>query len=50
MQEQIHILNVRLPDEIVKWMDSLVKENIYNSRSEVVRDFIREYVRANRDE
>lgn len=49
MPEKIHILNVRLPSEIVKWIDSLVKSNIYGSRSEVVRDLIREYVRSNRD-
>ncbi len=46
--QDIHILNVRLPDEIIKWIDSLVKLNVYGSRSEAVRDFIREYVRSNR--
>ncbi len=50
MPQKIHILNVRLPDEIIEWVDSLVKANIYGSRSEAVRDFIREYVRSNRDE
>lgn len=48
-KENVQILNVRLPDEIVKWLDSLVKLNIYGSRSEAVRDFIREYVRSNRN-
>ena len=48
MPEEIKILNVRLPNEIIKWLDSLVKLNIYSSRSEAVRDFIREYVRSNR--
>ncbi len=47
--QKIHILNVRLPKEITEWIDSLVKKNIYNSRSEVVRDFIRDYVRSNRN-
>ena len=49
MPQEIHILNVRLPDEIVKWIDELVEKNIYGNRSEAVRDFIREYVRDNRD-
>ena len=48
MSEKIHILNVRLPEDIVQWLDSLVKANIYGSRSEAVRDFIRQYVRRNR--
>jgi Arc/MetJ-type ribon-helix-helix transcriptional regulator len=47
--KDIHILNVRLPDEIVKWIDSLVESNVYGSRSEAARDFIREYVRSNRN-
>jgi len=48
MQKEIHILNVRLPNEIIKWIDSLVKANVYGNRSEVVRDLIRQYVRENR--
>ena len=50
MSQKIHILNVRLPTEIVKWIDSLVKSNVYGSRSEAVRDYIRDYVRSNRNE
>ncbi len=49
MSKNIQILNVRLPKEIVSWIDSLVKANIYNSRSEVVRDMIRGYVRSSRN-
>ena len=41
---EIEILNVRLPSEIVKWLDSLVKKGVYNSRSEALREFCREYV------
>lgn len=48
MAEEIQVLNVRLPNEVIKWIDSLVKANIYNSRSEVIREFIRDYVRQNR--
>jgi Arc/MetJ-type ribon-helix-helix transcriptional regulator len=41
------VLNVRLPEDIIKWIDSLVAKGIYNSRSEALRDFIREYVSEN---
>ncbi len=47
--ESVHIMNVRLPNEIVEWLDSLVEANIYGSRSEAVRDFIREYLRSSRN-
>ena len=40
----IKILNVRIPSEVVKWLDSLVEKGIYKSRSEAVREFCREYI------
>ncbi len=46
--QEIQVFNVRLPDEVIGWMDSLVKKGIYSSRSEAIRDFLREYVRDNR--
>lgn len=49
MKNEIKTLNVRLPKEIINWLDSLVKANIYSNRSEAVREFIREYVRINRN-
>ena len=45
---KLRILNVRLTLEIITWLDSLVEKEIYSSRSEAVRDFIREYLRGNR--
>ncbi len=48
MIEKAEILNVRLPLEIIKWIDSLVKEGIYKTRSEAIRDFSREYVQKER--
>jgi len=44
MAQKTETLNVRVPDEIVKWIDSLVDKKLFSSRSEVVRHFIREYV------
>ena len=40
----IDIVNVRLPKEIIKWLDSLVSKAIYNSRSEAIRDFARDFI------
>ena len=45
---KVKVVNVRLPDEIIKWLDSLVKKNIYNSRSEAIREFSREYILRHR--
>jgi len=44
MTSDIEVLNVRLPSEIVKWLDSLVEKGIYKSRSEAIREFCREYI------
>ncbi|RMF55868.1 ribbon-helix-helix protein, CopG family, partial [Candidatus Woesearchaeota archaeon] len=45
MAEKIHILNVRLPQEIIDWIDSLLEKGFYNSRSELIRDVIRDYLK-----
>ena len=45
---KVAVVNVRLPKEIVDWLDSLVAKDIYNSRSEAIRDFSRSYVIENR--
>jgi len=49
MEKKTEILNVRLPEEIIKWIDSLVDNGIYNSRSEALRAFLREYLLDNRE-
>jgi len=38
------VVNVRLPREVISWLDSLVEKKIYNSRSEAIREFSRDYV------
>jgi len=38
------ILNIRFPKEIIDWLDSLVEKKVYSSRSEAIRDFLREFV------
>ena len=39
----VKVVNVRVPSEIVSWLDTLVKRGVYNSRAEAVREFCREY-------
>lgn len=46
--KKVAVLNIRLPDEIISWLDVLVEKKIYNSRSEAVREFSRDYVIRNR--
>ena len=38
------VLNVRVPDELILDIDSLVKKRTFKSRSEAIREFAREYV------
>ena len=39
----IAVVNTRLPKHIVKWIDELVENEVYKSRSEAIRDFLRDY-------
>ncbi len=39
------IINVRMPSAVLAWLDSLVEQGIYKSRSEAIRDFVRNYVK-----
>ena len=43
MKKEVEIINVRLPKELTKWLDSLVEGKIYRTRSEAIREFAREY-------
>jgi hypothetical protein len=45
LRQKTEVVNVRVPDEIAGWIDSLVEKKLFSSRSEVVRHFLREYVR-----
>ena len=38
------IMITRLPKYIVDWIDILVEKEVYKSRSEAIRDFLRSYV------
>jgi metal-responsive CopG/Arc/MetJ family transcriptional regulator len=46
--KKVAVINVRLPDEIISWLDFLVDKKIYNSRSEAVREFSRDYLLRHR--
>jgi len=41
---ETEMLNIRLPDDVIRWLDSLVEQGIYSSRSEAIRDFLRDFV------
>ena len=47
---EIEILNVRLPSEIVKWLDLMVEKGVYHSRSEAIREFLREFVKKSKED
>jgi len=38
------ILNVRLPEEILQWIDQLVAQGLYSNRSEAIRSFLRQHI------
>jgi Arc/MetJ-type ribon-helix-helix transcriptional regulator len=42
--KQTEIVNIRLPEKHIEWLDTLVKKGIYKTRSEAVREFGREYI------
>lgn len=44
MTQEIHVLNVRLPRDVIDWIDSLVKQGVFNSRSEAIRSFVRDHL------
>lgn len=48
MTKETDILNVRLPKQILDWVDELVESGLFNNRSEVIRDFLREYIENQR--
>jgi len=41
---KIETVNVRIPRKVVDWLDSLIREGLYKSRSEAIRAILREYV------
>jgi metal-responsive CopG/Arc/MetJ family transcriptional regulator len=41
------IVNIRVPNELILELDELVKKRVFNSRSEAIREFAREYVHEN---
>lgn len=48
--KNIEVITVRIPREITNVLDSLVKSGIYNSRSEAIREFLREFAIEKNDE
>ena len=50
LMQKTEIINVRLPEEIVDKIDFIVKEKLYSNRSEVIRQFLREFVSENKNQ
>ena len=44
VKKKTAILNIRIPDELILDLDSLIKKRIFKSRSEAIREFARVYV------
>jgi Arc/MetJ-type ribon-helix-helix transcriptional regulator len=44
MDKDTEIINVRLTPDLIKWLDVLVEKKVYRTRSEAIREFVREYV------
>lgn len=42
--KDIEVITVRLPDSLVKLLDALVRKGLFQSRSEAIREFSRQYV------
>jgi metal-responsive CopG/Arc/MetJ family transcriptional regulator len=42
--EGVEVLNIRLPEDLILELDSLVERRVFRSRSEAIREFAREYV------
>jgi len=40
-EKQIEVVNVRFPSGIISILDSLVEKGIYKSRSEAIREMLR---------
>ncbi|MBR9675667.1 ribbon-helix-helix protein, CopG family [Candidatus Woesearchaeota archaeon] len=50
MKKETEIVNLRLPIEILNWLDKLVEKKIYKTRSEAIREFSREYLKQQRSQ
>ena len=46
MNAKVTAFNVRLPEGIVIWLDSMVEKGVYKSRSEAIRDQVRSYIKS----
>jgi len=48
--QKTEIINVRIPKEIVKKIDVIIEKNLFTSRSELIRHFLREYASKKKEE
>jgi Arc/MetJ-type ribon-helix-helix transcriptional regulator len=38
------VVNIRLTPKLIKWLDAKVDGQIFKSRSEVIRNYLRDYL------
>jgi Arc/MetJ-type ribon-helix-helix transcriptional regulator len=38
------VINVRLPEEVIRILDSLIEKELFSTRSEAIREFLREHL------
>lgn len=42
--KDVEIVNIRLPTELILFLDQLIEKGFYKTRSEAIREFVREYI------
>ncbi len=48
MDSETKVVNIRIPDELLRILDTYVENHSYRSRSEAIRDLAREYILQHR--
>jgi Arc/MetJ-type ribon-helix-helix transcriptional regulator len=43
-KEDVEILNIRLPSNMISWIDAQITNRTYRTRSEAVRELLREFI------
>ena len=38
------VMNIRLPEEVIRILDQLIEKELFSNRSEAIREFLREHL------
>ena len=47
--QKTETINVRIPKEILVQIDEIIEKKLYSTRSELIRQFLREYVQTKKE-